>query len=188
MMAPHRLPRPVVAVAVVLFAVALSVPLTGAKGGNGHGSEGGVSEAAHACQKGGWESLAPEEDPTAAFTSTGKCVSYVATGGTVVAAESEPIDAAEPEEVVEIVEPEESEEPAEPRDEAQAHCEDVANGEFTAEPGVSADNSEVAWDCETDGYDAADDEVLLSICQADTGALRWQSYDTGGSWLYRCWM
>lgn len=185
MIALHRLPRPVVALAVVLFAVALSVPLTGAKGGNGHGSEGGVSEAAHACQKGGWEALAPEDDPAAAFTSTGKCVSYVATGGTVVAADSEPVDADDPEEVVQTVEPEE---PAEPRDEAQAHCEDVASGEFTAEPGVVADNSEVAWDCETDAYDAEDDEVLLSFCQADTGALRWQSYGTGDSWLYRCWM
>ncbi len=44
---------------------------------------GGNSDAAEACQMGGYQSLARTESPRVAFTSTGECTSYAAKGGTL---------------------------------------------------------------------------------------------------------
>jgi hypothetical protein len=63
------------AVAVALFAVALlvSAPLAGADPGNGN------SDAAKACQKGGYLSLVGADGTT--FDNVGACVSFAAHGG-----------------------------------------------------------------------------------------------------------
>lgn len=44
----------------------------------------GNSANAHACQKGGWETLARSEDPYTPFGSQGECVSFGAQGGSIV--------------------------------------------------------------------------------------------------------
>lgn len=43
-----------------------------------------------ACEQGGWETLAPAEDPSAAFASQDACVSYIAAGNVPVAFETPP--------------------------------------------------------------------------------------------------
>lgn len=76
MAAIRRLPTFVLACVLVLFALAMAVPLTGAKGGN--------SANAEACQKGGWEQLATSDDPFAAFADQDACVSAGAQGAVLV--------------------------------------------------------------------------------------------------------
>ncbi len=63
------------------------------------GEAPGNSEAAHACQQGGYMELAPEEDPTTPFENTGDCVSYAAQGGELVELEAATDDDAVEEEI-----------------------------------------------------------------------------------------
>lgn len=81
MIAVRLLPRPVVAIIALVVALAMAVPLMGAKGGGA----GGNSAVAKMCQKGGWETLSPSTDPRAGFASETECVAYGAGGGTIVA-------------------------------------------------------------------------------------------------------
>ena len=76
MTAIRRLPTFVLACVLVLFALVIAVPLTGAKGGN--------SSNAEACQKGGWEQLAASDDPFTAFVNQDACVSAGAQGAVLV--------------------------------------------------------------------------------------------------------
>lgn len=62
--------------ATLSLLLVVASPIAAAPGGN--------SANAHACQKGGWESLARAEDPGTAFSNQGECVSYGAQGGTIV--------------------------------------------------------------------------------------------------------
>jgi hypothetical protein len=66
-------------VLVLCAVLALSVGVATATGGNGNG---GNSDAAKACQKGGWKDLARAEDGLG-FKNQGDCVSYAARGGTL---------------------------------------------------------------------------------------------------------
>jgi hypothetical protein len=50
------------------------------KGGNANGN----SQNAKRCQKGGWATLAPSENPATPFANEEECVSYGAKGGTIV--------------------------------------------------------------------------------------------------------
>lgn len=61
---------------LLIVAGSVASPAAAAPGGN--------AANAHACQKGGWETLARTEDAGAAFVSQGECVSYGAKGGTIV--------------------------------------------------------------------------------------------------------
>jgi len=61
---------------LVLAAGAVASPAAAAPGGN--------ADNAHACQKGGWETLARAEDRYTAFANQDECVSYGAQGGTIV--------------------------------------------------------------------------------------------------------
>src|SRR5262245_63776288 len=63
---------------LVSAALALSVGVATATAGNGNG---GNSDAAKACQKGGWKNWV-RADHTA-FKNQGDCVSYAAQGGTL---------------------------------------------------------------------------------------------------------
>jgi len=76
MISTLRLPRPVLAVLAILLALALAIPLTGARGGN--------APNAHQCQQGGWEDLSPVESRWAGFASQPDCTTYGAQGGEVV--------------------------------------------------------------------------------------------------------
>ena len=67
--------RVAVIVLALLLALTLAVPLMGAKGNSGN---------AKACQKGGWEALAPAESPSTGFASEQACVAYGAKGGSAV--------------------------------------------------------------------------------------------------------
>jgi hypothetical protein len=67
--------RAAVIVLALLLALTLAVPLMGAKGNSG---------SAKACQKGGWETLAPAESPSTGFASEEACVAYGAKGGGAV--------------------------------------------------------------------------------------------------------
>lgn len=58
--------------AIAAAAVAVAVPLAASAGG-------GNSDAAHVCQRGGWQSFYRSDG--SAFTNTGACVSYAAQGG-----------------------------------------------------------------------------------------------------------
>lgn len=49
----------------------------------------GNSDSAHACQKGGWQTLARSERATLAFASEDECVAYGAHGGTLVAVQAD---------------------------------------------------------------------------------------------------
>jgi len=60
--------------AALAFALSIGVATAAAGGGN--------SDAAKACQQGGWENLV-RQDATA-FTNTGDCVSYAAQGGALI--------------------------------------------------------------------------------------------------------
>lgn len=75
MLVARRLPKSVLLVLVVMLALVLAVPLTGAKGN---------SSNAKSCQKGGWETLSPAETPWTGFPTQSDCVSYGANGGTLV--------------------------------------------------------------------------------------------------------
>lgn len=80
----RAVPRPLFVILVLMFAVLLAAPLVGA-------SKGGNSATAHACQKGGWITLATAELPSAAFASQGACVAYGARGGAPVAVRLAPV-------------------------------------------------------------------------------------------------
>jgi hypothetical protein len=54
---------------------------------SGSSAAQGNSENAHACQKGGWASLARAEDPDTPFANQDDCVSYGAQGGALVPAQ-----------------------------------------------------------------------------------------------------
>jgi hypothetical protein len=82
-LAIRRYPRPLLIVFALLVALALAVPLVGAKGGN--------SDSAKACQKGGWEQLATAESPSIPFATQDACVAYGATGGVSVKVVAAPI-------------------------------------------------------------------------------------------------
>jgi hypothetical protein len=64
---------------VLCAALALSVGVAAATGGNGNG---GNSDAAKACQKGGWQNLVGAD--LTVFKNEGDCVSHVAKGGTLI--------------------------------------------------------------------------------------------------------
>jgi hypothetical protein len=66
--------------AVGALLVALSVGLVAPAAAMA--ANGGNSDAAHACQQGGWQGL--EASDGTDFTNTGDCVSYAAQGGTLV--------------------------------------------------------------------------------------------------------
>ena len=75
MIAIHGVRRATIVVLALLLALTLAVPLMGAKGNSGN---------AKACQKGGWEALAPAASPSTGFTSEEACVAYGAKGGSLV--------------------------------------------------------------------------------------------------------
>jgi hypothetical protein len=66
--------------AVFAVAATLAVPVLGSPAG---AAKGGNSANAHACQKGGWQSL--QTDTGGAFASQDACVSYGARGGQIFA-------------------------------------------------------------------------------------------------------
>ena len=73
---PRSVLRRFLLVLAVLLVTAPSLPDVGIAQG--------VSNAASACQQGGWAGLAPIEDPGISFGNQGECVSYAAHGGTLV--------------------------------------------------------------------------------------------------------
>jgi len=52
--------------------------------------EPGKSSVTAACKKGGWMTLAPEDDAATPFRNPGECVQYLAQGGTAVATTGTP--------------------------------------------------------------------------------------------------
>ena len=65
--------------------ITLAVLVLGLVAGTANAAPGSSNKAnAKACQKGGWETLAPSTNPTVAFASQDACVSYGASGGTIV--------------------------------------------------------------------------------------------------------
>ena len=66
----------VVGLAVTCMALSSPVYIASAQGNH---------ENAHRCQNGGWETLAPAENPVVPFANQGACVSYGAQGGVIVA-------------------------------------------------------------------------------------------------------
>ena len=75
-MSSHHIFR-VLAVCSVLLLTVSVLPRSIAAQGN--------SDNAHACQKGGWASLARADDPDTPFANQDECVSYGAHGGQIVA-------------------------------------------------------------------------------------------------------
>jgi len=72
-------------------ALALTVGVATATAGHGHGKgKGGNSAAAHACQHGGYKNFTRADGTS--FKNTGKCVSYAAHGGTLVAKSQAQLD------------------------------------------------------------------------------------------------
>ncbi|WP_353827770.1 hypothetical protein [Agromyces sp. SYSU T0242] len=84
MITAHRLPKPLLLLFAAMLALVLTVSMTGAKGGNGHGGKGGNSAVAQLCDDDGWMGLASAEDPMTAFESQDACTAYGAEGGEVV--------------------------------------------------------------------------------------------------------
>jgi hypothetical protein len=83
MRATRRVLRVFVTAMIMMLGVLTAMPLaTAAQPGDNGGP--GNSGAAHQCQDGGWQQLAPAEDPTAGFANQDACVSYGAEGGTLV--------------------------------------------------------------------------------------------------------
>jgi hypothetical protein len=73
MITAHRVPRALVAMMALLLALALAVPLMGAKGGN--------ASNAKQCHKGAWSALATTDNVP--FASETECVAYGAQGGQI---------------------------------------------------------------------------------------------------------
>ena len=74
--------RRMLVVFTLILALSAAIPLAGSAKPADNGGPGN-SGAAHVCQKGGWETLAPADNPTVAFANQDECVSYGAEGGVV---------------------------------------------------------------------------------------------------------
>jgi uncharacterized protein YjbI with pentapeptide repeats len=140
-------------VAMLLLALAALPAATAAGPGNG--------DAAQRCKQGGWQALAPAEEPSVAFASQGDCVSYVAWGGAPVDLE---VAAAAP---VETEAPGNSEDAPGHDPDGPGNSENAPGHDDAAEPGDDVPAS--------DGAEACRQGAWADLAPVETPTIRFES-------------